>query len=771
MAVPQLLSSQRDFSAGELDTEMKRADDLPIYRAGARQMRNWRTLNSRTLEQRPGRRALYRHDGRIDEVAVTPTLTYDLCFGGDGALAVRTAAGVVVALQPGGTYPWRTATVPNITWTKVNVGAARIDIVITFPGMRPQVASFDGVATWTFFPFAFATDAGGVALVPFFRVAAPGATMKPSATGAAGAAITIEFSADVLNAAHVGTLFRFAGRRISITGYTDARHANATVIDALLRTQLATVAKPDGAIGGTGVEGFSVGQVVRGSTSETEGEVVAVNVGANQVAVQLTNFATGFLVSAVGPPIITELLVGPSGKSKITAVADILPLPAVSWDEQIVSDARGWPQSCNTDDGRLIFTDLVGTPEAALWSVTDQPYNFTIGANPTDAICEVIAGKRRIYHICPWTDEIVFTNEGVFYIPINAANPLAPGSVKFLPVSPDASSSLRPVFTSAGYLYVNAGRNRICAVLASGAAFSSRPYSVDDVSEYHTHLFDGGPVAIALATGDGDVPERYVYVVNADGSVVTGRYEANGLQPGKQWVGWQPWDGSASVTWVSALHSAVRFVSVYPVGGSAVSIAEVLDDSVYLDGAVPINAPPAAISPPPGHGAFWWLPGGTVELLDGVRPLGTHSVDASGYIVPAYQGEDLGGASIIGGLPFAPFFEPFIPGGQPGQDVKQRSLRRGPVRLIVSVKNSTGLVLASLYSGKDGPQLPMPGAVMKVFRVPPWNEGENRAVAPPLREATYRQRFTGRSFDPRVAAYKDVPGPLQLIEVAAEAQV
>jgi hypothetical protein len=73
MAIPELLSAQRDFSAGELDPEMKRRDDLPIYKAGGRQMRDWRILNSGIIEQRPGRRALYLQTGRVDQIAVTPT--------------------------------------------------------------------------------------------------------------------------------------------------------------------------------------------------------------------------------------------------------------------------------------------------------------------------------------------------------------------------------------------------------------------------------------------------------------------------------------------------------------------------------------------------------------------------------------------------------------------------------------------------------------------------------------------------------------------------
>src|SRR6478609_7448021 len=116
MAVPELLSAQRDFSAGELDPEMRRRDDLPIYRAGGRQMRDWRILNSGALAQRPGRSALYLQSGRIDQIQVSPTQIFDLCFAGDGSIAVRDATGAIVASQPA-FYAWRTDTIQNIVWT------------------------------------------------------------------------------------------------------------------------------------------------------------------------------------------------------------------------------------------------------------------------------------------------------------------------------------------------------------------------------------------------------------------------------------------------------------------------------------------------------------------------------------------------------------------------------------------------------------------------------------------------------------------------------
>ena len=55
----QIQGSQTDFSFGEIDVALERADSHPARKAGLRQMANARILNSGGLQNRSGRRALY----------------------------------------------------------------------------------------------------------------------------------------------------------------------------------------------------------------------------------------------------------------------------------------------------------------------------------------------------------------------------------------------------------------------------------------------------------------------------------------------------------------------------------------------------------------------------------------------------------------------------------------------------------------------------------------------------------------------------------------
>ena len=62
MAVPKLDDAINDFSAGELDPDIKRSVSQ-LIKLGGRQMVNWRTLSSHKKANRPGRSALFKAVG------------------------------------------------------------------------------------------------------------------------------------------------------------------------------------------------------------------------------------------------------------------------------------------------------------------------------------------------------------------------------------------------------------------------------------------------------------------------------------------------------------------------------------------------------------------------------------------------------------------------------------------------------------------------------------------------------------------------------------
>jgi len=101
--------------------------------------------------------------------------------------------------------------------------------------------------------------------------------------------------------------------------------------------------------------------------------------------------------------------------------------------------------------------------------------------------------------------------------------------------------------------------------------------------------------------------------------------------------------------------------------------------------------------------------------------------------------------------------------------------KRRVSRMAVYVSNSTGFLMARLFSGPITPATAAAGlalgTIMNTFRIPTWNIGDNVEAAPPLREEAYRWRPLGRSYDPRMAVIKDTPGPLVVHEIGLEASL
>src|SRR5262245_57746747 len=150
MATPKVVTAQRDFSAGETDPELKRADDNEMFKRALRQARNWRILNSRGLTNRPGRSAILLEGPRVEDVLMSPTNLFKVVFG-NLYLSVYNAAGTRV-FHNTTEAPWTTATAKDVVWTLFEKS-----IVICWQGsFRPRLLTWDGVSqtsAWTYSPY------------------------------------------------------------------------------------------------------------------------------------------------------------------------------------------------------------------------------------------------------------------------------------------------------------------------------------------------------------------------------------------------------------------------------------------------------------------------------------------------------------------------------------------------------------------------------------------------------------------------------------------
>lgn len=753
--------AQRDFSFGEIDAALKRADDHPARKAGLRQMVNARILNSGAIQDRPGRSALFLEQGRVEKVLMSPGNLFYLAFGA-GYLRVYNVAGVQVFSSTkkadGATnIPWTLATVKNISWV-VAAAANQFVIYICYgddaPVNVPQILTWDGVSqtsTWTLSAFAEAINVGQKR-TPFYRISPPNVTMQP---GGLSGSVSVAFSANILVAGMIGTRFEYCGAQLTLTAVSSPTTGTATANQPIPQGQALTLSSTQGVI--------TVGQELIGSTSHAIG-IVTSFVGA-VATVQLLPDATGTVRFFT-----TENAVGPTGLGVVSGTGGVNPQAVATWSDEVMNLFRGYPKSVFYDQGRLGFCNFPALPSGIGWSTIGLPTDFYAEdvSSPANAVFELAPHKSQVLFVVagPESSEFVLCDNSVYYIPISPTNPLKPGSVSFQLLSGDGAAPVQPRVAQELILYVNAGQNSVMAIISTGAYY--RPFNTKNLSDLHAHLFNGIQ-CIAVPSADGAFNERYAYVLNGDGTIAVGKYDPKSLQSNQPVIGWGPWSGSASVSWIGAQANDVIFTSSY----FGVGIVEILDDTQYLDCALNVNALPAALAAPIGKGPLWFIPSQTVTLIDQVtRMMGTYQIDANGFIVPQFNGgENLAIASLVAGQPWTMIAEPFCPTANPGADVGQRMSKRRISRLAAYVERSTGFLMARLFSGPITPTSPALGAVIGSHRVPAWNIGDDATKPPPQRETVERWRPLGRDFDPRVAIIKDTPGPLLIAELGVEATI
>jgi hypothetical protein len=923
MPIAKVVTAQRDFSAGELDIAAKRADESPIFKAGARQMRNWRILNTKGIANRPGRSALALEGPRVDQVVMTPGNTFFLAFGAgylrvyDSTFTKRfDSASVPFAA------PWTNATVSTVIWD-----VYRFAVYITFTGMRPLILTWDGVSqtsTWTLQSYVedlqssgqkrtifyrlsplgitlqptppaggsvnslTITNAGVFTQVPAVTIGSPGigvtatatATLKVATAAVSGAGIiagpngnvlfslpngililatvsgtavtavvsisnagslsagstpanpvtatgisagnamlvaptftltwqlatlaltnsggsgytsapavsftpsggtaaatatisavgslntTLTFSAGMqLTQAAIGTRIRYCNRQILITGVT-----SSTVATGLIEEQLYSSAIYSTTNNSNFNLFFSIGTEIIGQTSGAKAIVVAISANGLQMTVQ---FITGTTF------IIPEIVVGTGNSLNLTVAVAVQQAPqaVTDWDEEVMNAYRGYPLSCFVDQGRLGFCDFPALPGLIGWSALGDFTDLYTDANnaaPTNAIQELVPGKSRVMYVVPGAEgsEFVFCDNALYYIPINQTTPLQPGSVAFNTLSNDGAAQVKPQRAQQSVIFVSAGNLQLKAVQPVGAY--TRPYLIDDITELRSHLLIN-PVAIAIPGGSTQFEERYIYVTNGDGSLMVGKYNlANGLIDPKT-IGWLPWSGNGTVLWASAWRGSpsVLLGSTYaPNGIPSIMLIETIDNTQFLDAAIFYNAVPASMTAPGGKGPLWWLASGAVDLMDNGRMMGTYQIDANGNLVPQNNaGENFTSATLSCGQAWTATLEPFVPAVQPGQDVNQRLRKRRIQRHELYVQNSTGFTMVRFFGGPVTRTSPAIGTVMKVRRIPAWNQDDDPTQPPPLREQSYSDRPTGRLHDPRVGIIKDTPGSLTILEEDLEVSV
>ncbi|WP_114214214.1 hypothetical protein [Ochrobactrum sp. 3-3] len=706
MSIAKQVIRQRDWSAGEIDPDGERRDDTEVFKYGERKSLNMQSLRTGAIENRYGRRYLYQDEGVRDDFRLLPGIRHSVTFAHQRA-TVRDQAGTVIANL---VAPWTNANLDSLIWeSNDNM------IFVAAANMRPQVIEIDkNTLQWSIRSYDFRVGIDALVHAPFYRFSDYGVTMRPSATWGN---ISVFFSAPVLNPAHVGCVFRYAGKQVRITGVVSPTEGTAVCLETLNRTIAIPLLE-------LSESSFLIGQIVKTTVSGIEGEVIAVNVASKNVYVVILN-----RWRKIDPE---DRLVGPSADAEIadTGTIEIAPGATTQWDEQAISNYRGWPQSVTKDRQRLIFSNLPQLKQGVIWSTLSDPFDLLVTASPTGAIFELIDADCQVFHLVGGYDEFAITDVGVFYIPISNESPLAPGSVEFRRIYSGEVANVKPVEVTEGVLFVDESLTGIYAITATGQ--TARPYVATEISQFHRHLFRN----VRSLTSNYGTPKnaaRQIFVVNEDGTVVVGQYSSD-----REFVGWRLWNGAGHVNSVSARFGDVVFSTRYDTIGTPLFVAERIDASMELDCSVIYG----------GSGTLPFPVGETVQVMaDGfflgdfvVGPVNTVAVDTADY------------SQIFVGKEFDWYLMPNLSDFEGGEAFGQRQRRRKVSKVNAKVRDCQEFKIGR-----------------KVLCT--WRGGEDTSQPMPKRSGVFTYRETGRSFDPEFTISKTIPGRFKLLELTTEVTI
>tara|TARA_R110000787_G_scaffold17974_3_gene55510 strand:- start:7658 stop:9670 length:2013 start_codon:yes stop_codon:yes gene_type:complete len=243
---------QNNFERGEISPSMRMRTDLNTYVQGAEEVRNLFLLAEGGVKRRAGTEWLHTFTGTPNtanrvEIRLEPFLfsddeRYIMAFYNAGlkVFRINASTGVVslvatiTADSASASLPWTTARLERMTFTQ------NADVMfIAHPDFMIRKITRTSVTAFSVTTFAFdETVADDQTYQPYFSFQASGVTLTPQATSGTGKTMTT--SADYWNSSHVGTIIRYAGNEVLITGYTSATVVTGTVRKTLSATTAST---------------------------------------------------------------------------------------------------------------------------------------------------------------------------------------------------------------------------------------------------------------------------------------------------------------------------------------------------------------------------------------------------------------------------------------------------------------------------------------------------------------------------------------------------
>lgn len=713
--------TQRSFTLGELREDFLEGDDLEARASSVKGGLNTRITTARTIKGRGGsvyRRTLGSADDII-ELRPGPGLVFGLIINDASLEIVDQNANVVYS---NASVPWTSA-------ASVWVEPFRETTVLGGSWGLYKLTYTAG--TWALAPYAFETISGGETAQPYWAFN-KSVTVQPSArTGV----ITLTASASTWTADYVGLKVRYGQREVLITDYLSPTVLRGTVVSQLPPSYNITVA-----VGAN----FRVGDAVIGQDTNFQGIVIAV-AGA-VLSVVTVDFYEG--------PDVGENLSSPSGSAAVSAKVEISPLASPVWDEPLMSPVRGYPGAGSSVAGRLILVDFPQVPDLVACSSSRGITDFEVGADDDDAITRQVGDNApRFLHVINAGDVLLFSDRGLYYIPVRENQVISPATFNAVRFDDGATNSVRPVRVGAGVVYVEAGGETLGAALLDGNIYLK--WTARPISNNHSHLIKTPKKLCGPSLYSGK-PEKYLFVINGDGTVATASWFSDF---GSDSIGFVPWSTQGSYVSVSPIFGGYWQIVDRDINGTTYRFLEEQSDDAMLDCTV-VSATEEVLT---ANSEDLEANGDVIVQAASATPFANETVHLwsdgfyGGVTVVDSAGEIVDNGSIIEGADVGFHFDSTVSpwAVEMVESPRVGMLQARVIRVSVSVLNTISFQCTTNGTTRT----------IESFGV-----DDDLSMAPPEKTQVYRFSIFGNRDHPEIEFKKHQPGPFHVAAITQEVQ-
>jgi hypothetical protein len=478
--------TQRQFLLGQIKGNFLEAKDLEIRGKSLQASTNVRPSLSGTMLGRMGTdfvAEVHASARVVSEIRPRPNLVFGVIVS-DTSIRVVGEEGDIV---------WQDNSVPWSSASSVWIEPFREETIIGHPNGL-HTLTYEG-GTFVFDDFEFDDAPGGELAQPYWAFRQYTFITPSNDIGS----ITVTASQPIFTSAYVGMRLRYHFREFQITGYTNPTTVTATVIERLPPTFNVTVANSSG---------MKVGDSCIGLDSGFEG-VITGKSGATLTIATIQNYD--------GPSVSEDLAVSDTtskvqSKVKLSALAG-----SFVWDEPLISPIRGYPRAGRSAGGRMWFIGFDDVPSLVCGSSARGSHDFEVGDDPDDAILRKVGDNDpRFLHVENAGDLILFSDRGLYYVPIRETKILTPANFQAIRFDSRSSSNIKPAYLDDGLIFVEGNGQTISACLLNPGVYTK--WSVRSISIYHDDVIRT-PVRLCGPSLYSTAPEKYLFIVNSDGTM------------------------------------------------------------------------------------------------------------------------------------------------------------------------------------------------------------------------------------------------------------